>query len=534
MAYVGTPLDTTNAFQSLAGKRFNGDGSTTDFTLDSSPNSTLDIEVFVENVRQDPNSAYTVSGTTLAFTAAPPSGTNNIYVVHQAKAVGTIEPAVGSTLDLNGAAELILDADADTTIAADTDDQIDFKIGNADILKFTNSSSNIRIDAVVSDKDIIFGGNDGGSSTDALTLDMSDNGAATFNDDIYIYDDKGAIFGTGADYYFGTNDGESKLFIYKGGTQGAGTNEGSVCWIVGDSSETEMYMKGGETGDSTIYLQSDQADDNADSGYMKYNDAFNWAVFHDGGYDTEFKVGDDAVTTEHSISTATIDYAEFFEWKTELANDDKIKEAYGLTVVLDGDKVRLAEAGEEAKVLGVVRPSKTSLTGGDGIYWNGKYKKNVWGEDEKETYTQVNWHIFNEHGNSIKDYSYMKDRIPQYELIDSPNKDIKDWHLLESNFKKDDEGNKITLSVPSTDAEKTATKYTERTTHKTTKKTLMRRIFSDSFDQSKTYVNRSDRRKEWCVVGLIGQVPVRDSAVIPTSWTKMKNLESGIDLYYIK
>ena len=35
MAYVGTPLDTTNAFQSLAGKRFNGDASTTDFTLDS-------------------------------------------------------------------------------------------------------------------------------------------------------------------------------------------------------------------------------------------------------------------------------------------------------------------------------------------------------------------------------------------------------------------------------------------------------------------------------------------------------------------
>ena len=91
MAYVGTPLDTTNAFQSLAGKRFSGDGSTTDFTLDSSPNSTLDIEVFVANVRQDPNSAYTVSGTTLGFTGAPPSGTNNIYVVHQAKSVGTID-----------------------------------------------------------------------------------------------------------------------------------------------------------------------------------------------------------------------------------------------------------------------------------------------------------------------------------------------------------------------------------------------------------------------------------------------------------
>ena len=90
MAYVGTPIDTRNQFQSLQGKRFNGDGSTTAFTLDVAPSSTLDIEVFVGNVRQDPNSAYTLSGTTLTFTGAPPSGTNNIYVVHQAKSVGTI------------------------------------------------------------------------------------------------------------------------------------------------------------------------------------------------------------------------------------------------------------------------------------------------------------------------------------------------------------------------------------------------------------------------------------------------------------
>ena len=90
MAYVGTPIDTQNQFQSLVGKRFSGDASTTGFTLDVAPTSTLDIEVFVENVRQDPNSAYSLSGTTLTFAAAPPSGTNNIYVVHQAKAVGTI------------------------------------------------------------------------------------------------------------------------------------------------------------------------------------------------------------------------------------------------------------------------------------------------------------------------------------------------------------------------------------------------------------------------------------------------------------
>jgi len=91
MAYLGTPIDTTNQFQSLQGKRFSGDASTTGFTLDIAPSSVFDIEVFVENVRQDPNSAYSLSGTTLTFAAAPPSGTNNIYVIHQAKAVGTIE-----------------------------------------------------------------------------------------------------------------------------------------------------------------------------------------------------------------------------------------------------------------------------------------------------------------------------------------------------------------------------------------------------------------------------------------------------------
>ena len=96
MAYVGTPIDVGNQFSSLVGKRFSGDASTTAFTLDVRANSALDIEVFVENVRQDPNSAYTVDGTTLTFTASPPSGTNNIYVVHQAPTVASVSPTAGS------------------------------------------------------------------------------------------------------------------------------------------------------------------------------------------------------------------------------------------------------------------------------------------------------------------------------------------------------------------------------------------------------------------------------------------------------
>jgi len=132
MAYVGTPIDTTNQFQSLVGKRFSGDASTTAFTLDVAPTSTLDIEVFVENVRQDPNSAYSLSGTTLTFAAAPPSGTNNIYVVHQAKAVGTISPAAGTVNADSFDNTVISGHTALTSEPADTDE---FLVSDAGTIK---------------------------------------------------------------------------------------------------------------------------------------------------------------------------------------------------------------------------------------------------------------------------------------------------------------------------------------------------------------------------------------------------------------
>ena len=51
------------------------------------------------------------------------------------------------------------------------------------------SSSNFTLESNVSDKDIIFKGNDGGSSITALTLDMSAAGAATFNNDVTAFSD---------------------------------------------------------------------------------------------------------------------------------------------------------------------------------------------------------------------------------------------------------------------------------------------------------------------------------------------------------
>ena len=63
---------------------FNGDGSTTAFTLTRVPSAGNkdNFIVFINNVYQRYGSsyAYTVNGTTITFTSAPPSGTNNIQV----------------------------------------------------------------------------------------------------------------------------------------------------------------------------------------------------------------------------------------------------------------------------------------------------------------------------------------------------------------------------------------------------------------------------------------------------------------------
>ena len=64
---------------------FSGNGSTTAFTLNRAVNVPEDLEVFVNNVQQEPGSgkSYTAAGTTLTFDAAPSSGTNNVYVVYR-------------------------------------------------------------------------------------------------------------------------------------------------------------------------------------------------------------------------------------------------------------------------------------------------------------------------------------------------------------------------------------------------------------------------------------------------------------------
>ena len=86
MPYLGNIL--ARSFSAVSYQDLTG-GSGTGFTLDHAVANANEVEVFVNNVRQEPNVAYTVSGTTMTMTGTVAS-TDDFYVVFQSKAQQSI------------------------------------------------------------------------------------------------------------------------------------------------------------------------------------------------------------------------------------------------------------------------------------------------------------------------------------------------------------------------------------------------------------------------------------------------------------
>ena len=136
------------------------------------PESANHILCSLNGVIQKPGSSFTVSSSTLTFSSNLATGDSIDFVillgdtlsvgtpsdstVTSAKLSGNI--VTPGTLDVNGQ-ELILDADADTSITADTDDQIDIKIAGADDFQFTANTFTAQSGSsvVVPDGGLTFG-----------------------------------------------------------------------------------------------------------------------------------------------------------------------------------------------------------------------------------------------------------------------------------------------------------------------------------------------------------------------------------------
>ena len=194
MAYIGQ-----QPFQEFTNPptkdSFTGDGSTTTFDMAKAvPSGSVNaLEVYVNNVRQEPGTgkAFTlgVDGSgdhkRITFTAAPASSAA-IYVINDKTNSTITAPLV---TDLNGV-ELIFDVDGDTSITADTDDRIDFKIGNVEHISINNSSGDTVIKPMVDGKDIVFQQYDGNKILEINDANfVSISGAAAGPGELRFYED---------------------------------------------------------------------------------------------------------------------------------------------------------------------------------------------------------------------------------------------------------------------------------------------------------------------------------------------------------
>ena len=137
-----------------------------------------------------------VSKTLLAGGTGLTLSTNTLNVdaaQTQITSLGTLTTLTVDDITLNGstisdAGDFTLDVGGYTELNNDNGGIVIFSDASVQFGVIEHASSDFVLRAGVQDKDMLFKGNDGGSTITALTFDMSDAGKATFNNHVVVSD----------------------------------------------------------------------------------------------------------------------------------------------------------------------------------------------------------------------------------------------------------------------------------------------------------------------------------------------------------
>ena len=263
-----------------------GDGSDTTLTLSISPVNENNTQVFFDGVYQN-KSTYSISGTTLTFSTAPPTGvavevmtftqtdinvpvdgtitsaklSGNLTAPGTLTSTGVLTANAGvvvDTMTLDGSTltstdDFIVDAASDINLDA-AGGQVRLKGSGSTYVTFNVDATpevllaggNSFIKTTTSNADLSFVGNDGGSDITALTLDMSAAGAATFN--------AGAVLGgtiKATEGYFGGSTGGFGPAWADDLEIGDGSGNTGITFYNANSGETNIYFGNAGTNGST-------------------------------------------------------------------------------------------------------------------------------------------------------------------------------------------------------------------------------------------------------------------------------------------
>jgi hypothetical protein len=242
--------------------------------------------------------------------------------------------------------------------------------GAAPILQLGRAGSTaIGSDTIVANNNylgqIIFSGNDGSEFVSAASIDCQVDGTPSANDLpgrlVFSTTADGAASPTermritSAGYFKASNDG-----TYQSGSRHEFRQTASAEFTVLETATDASYA-------SSVHTQSVT---------RAANSAYTFFLAHSGGFsDIEFLLrGDGEAFADGSWTGGGADYAEYFEWSD--SNPDS-EDRRGISVVLDGDKIREAQAGEDP--IGVISGNPSVV--GDSAWnkWSGKYVRDEFG-----------------------------------------------------------------------------------------------------------------------------------------------------------
>jgi hypothetical protein len=221
------------------------------------------------------------------------------------------------------------------------------------------------------------------------------------------------------------------------------------------------------------------------------NSAFNFLkALSNGGFDTEFLLrGDGNGYADGTWNNNGADYAEFFESATGAAL------TLGATVVLDGNKVREATASDPvSSIMGVVRPKepgKASMMVGNTAWnkWANKYLTDDFDRYIMEDHDVVEWT-----GEDGRLHSYESHNIPADVTV--PNDAVTKTH--------DDKGNRF-----------------------------QHYKLNPAWNPDADYTPR-EKRDEWIIVGLVGQVKILKGQPVNDRWIKMRDVSATVEEWMIR
>ena len=246
--------------------------------------------------------------------------------------------------EIQDAGDFTLNVEGDITLDANG---ADVKLSD-DGLHFgtlSRSVNDLVITSPVQDGDIVFKGDDGGSSITAFTLDMSEAGTATFNSGINLPDNGKLQLGASQD-----------LQIYHDGNNS----------IISDEGTGGLFLRGTNTVDIQSALGHNYLKSTINEGTkIYYNNSERFETTDSGVHVTGQLLADSATLTKLTVDSATI---------TNIANSVlTAKEITGTTVTTSGDIVSSGtiRAGNlNVDSADIIKISRDNLASGTGVTYD--------------------------------------------------------------------------------------------------------------------------------------------------------------------